>query len=110
MIILSKVSEAWGECSLQEQWKQPWSVKAGYYLLFIRQVSYSLMNLLFSFKSSFLFCFGLVSERKYNLFFGLLVCLAEGMECLWSLTAWFAFLTIVENTVSKSSRGELENE
>ena len=36
--ILSRLCEAWRVCSLHEQLKQAWSVKAGYRLLFIKQV------------------------------------------------------------------------
>ena len=37
--------------SLQEQLRWAWLVRVGYNLLFIRQASYSLMNLILSFKS-----------------------------------------------------------
>ena len=36
--MLSKLLEAWRVCSLQEKLKQAWSVKAGYMILFIKQV------------------------------------------------------------------------
>lgn len=50
--ILSKnLCEAWTVYSLQEQLKWAWLVKVGYNLLFTRQASYSLMNLILSFKS-----------------------------------------------------------